>query len=58
MSPTGAQVYVPWPVDDSDVVNHYPEARHMGRYNLLYCDGHVTVMTKAELREPMYYTGR
>lgn len=46
---------LPWPPDDADAVNHYPEPRHLGVYNVLFCDGHVTAMRKADLRTPMYY---
>ena len=53
--PNGTQVYIPWPPDDPDVVNHYPEARHLGVYNVLFCDGHVVGMKKAELQKPMFY---
>jgi prepilin-type N-terminal cleavage/methylation domain-containing protein/prepilin-type processing-associated H-X9-DG protein len=54
-TPVGYPPGVPWPVDDMDAVNHYPELRHLGVYNVLFCDGHVTAMRKAELNKPMYY---
>jgi prepilin-type N-terminal cleavage/methylation domain-containing protein/prepilin-type processing-associated H-X9-DG protein len=57
-APPGLPPNIPWPVDDADVANHYPEARHMGRYNVLFCDGHVISMTKADIQESMYYIGR
>ena len=53
--PPGLPPNIPWPVDDPDVINHYPEARHLGVYNVLYCDGHVAVMRKADLRTEMFY---
>jgi prepilin-type N-terminal cleavage/methylation domain-containing protein/prepilin-type processing-associated H-X9-DG protein len=46
---------LPWPIDDTDVINHYPEARHGGVYNVLFCDGHVIAMKKTDLLKPMYY---
>ena len=54
-SPPGLPPNMPWPIDDSDAVNHYPEPRHMGVYNVLFCDGHVVAMRKSELTRPMYY---
>jgi prepilin-type N-terminal cleavage/methylation domain-containing protein/prepilin-type processing-associated H-X9-DG protein len=54
-APPGLPPNIPWPVDDPDVINHYPEARHMGVYNVVYCDGHVATMRKADLRNEMFY---
>jgi prepilin-type N-terminal cleavage/methylation domain-containing protein/prepilin-type processing-associated H-X9-DG protein len=54
-SPPGLPPNIPWPIDDPDVINHYPEARHLGVYNVLFCDGHVTVMQKANLQRNMFY---
>ncbi len=54
-APVGLPGGLPWPVDDVDAPNHYPEARHLGTYNVLFCDGHVVAMRKAELQRPMYY---
>jgi prepilin-type processing-associated H-X9-DG protein/prepilin-type N-terminal cleavage/methylation domain-containing protein len=54
-SPPGVGPGLPWPVNDSDAVNHYPEPRHGGVYNVLFCDGHVTSMVKAELERAWYY---
>jgi prepilin-type N-terminal cleavage/methylation domain-containing protein/prepilin-type processing-associated H-X9-DG protein len=54
-SPPGLPPNMPWPIDDSDAINHYPEPRHMGVYNVLFCDGHVVAMRKSELTRPMYY---
>jgi prepilin-type N-terminal cleavage/methylation domain-containing protein/prepilin-type processing-associated H-X9-DG protein len=53
--PAGLPPDLPWPIDDTDVVNHYPEARHMGVYNVLFCDGHVVGQRKADLQFPMFY---
>ena len=52
--PAGYPPSAPWPVDDSDAANHYPEPRHFGVYNVLFCDGHVSAMQKADLRGEMY----
>jgi prepilin-type N-terminal cleavage/methylation domain-containing protein/prepilin-type processing-associated H-X9-DG protein len=56
ITPVGSPPGVPWPIDDIDAINHYPEARHLGVYLVLFCDGHVTPMRKAELKVPMFYT--
>ncbi len=53
--PQGLPPSLPWPVDDIDAVNHYPEPRHAGVYNVLFCDGHVSAMRKAQLTTAMYY---
>jgi len=46
---------LPWPVNDADALNHYPEPRHHGAYNVLFCDGHALPMRKAELTTAMFY---
>jgi prepilin-type processing-associated H-X9-DG protein/prepilin-type N-terminal cleavage/methylation domain-containing protein len=48
-------VGIPWPIDEPDAPNHYPEARHLGRFNVLFCDGHVTATDRTELRTRMFY---
>jgi prepilin-type N-terminal cleavage/methylation domain-containing protein/prepilin-type processing-associated H-X9-DG protein len=53
--PVGLPPGLPWPRDDTDAVNHYPEPRHGGVYNVLYCDGHVVSMVKADLQTLWYY---
>jgi prepilin-type N-terminal cleavage/methylation domain-containing protein/prepilin-type processing-associated H-X9-DG protein len=55
VSPAGVGAGKPWPIDDSDAVNHYPEPRHGGVYNVLWCDGHVAGQRKAELQKAWYY---
>jgi prepilin-type N-terminal cleavage/methylation domain-containing protein/prepilin-type processing-associated H-X9-DG protein len=55
VNPPGFPPDVPWPIHDSDAINHYPETRHSGVYNVLFCDGHVVAMRKAELTAPMFY---
>jgi prepilin-type N-terminal cleavage/methylation domain-containing protein/prepilin-type processing-associated H-X9-DG protein len=47
---------LPWPVNDADAINHYPEPRHLGVYNVLFCDGHVMPLHKSELTKAMFYT--
>ena len=54
-SPPGVGAGLPWPPDDTDALNHYPEPRHLGVYNVLYCDGHVVAMRRSELKKAMYY---
>ena len=46
---------LPWPANDADAINHYPEPRHLGMYNVLFCDGHVVPMRKADLTTEMFY---
>jgi prepilin-type N-terminal cleavage/methylation domain-containing protein/prepilin-type processing-associated H-X9-DG protein len=46
---------IPWPFTDPDVLNHYPEGRHNGVYNVVFCDGHVTTMQIKDLSMPMFY---
>lgn len=53
--PAGVATGMPWPVTDSDVVNHYPEQRHNGVYGVQFCDGHVVMMRMAEITTAMYY---
>jgi prepilin-type N-terminal cleavage/methylation domain-containing protein/prepilin-type processing-associated H-X9-DG protein len=51
----GTTTTIPWPADEPDAANHYPEARHGGFYNVVFCDGHVTTMRIAYLKRPMFY---
>jgi prepilin-type N-terminal cleavage/methylation domain-containing protein/prepilin-type processing-associated H-X9-DG protein len=53
--PAGSPPGLPWPIDDADALNHYPEPRHLGVYNVLFCDGHVAALRKADLTTPMFY---
>lgn len=53
--PPGIGPGLPWPPDDSDAINHYPEPRHGGVFNVVYCDGHVEAKKKASLRRELYY---
>jgi prepilin-type N-terminal cleavage/methylation domain-containing protein/prepilin-type processing-associated H-X9-DG protein len=53
--PAGLPAGLYWPMTDEDAPNHYPEARHMGVYNVVWCDGHVTAMKIADLSAPLFY---
>jgi prepilin-type N-terminal cleavage/methylation domain-containing protein/prepilin-type processing-associated H-X9-DG protein len=45
----------PWkPYADAAAQTHYP-LRHSSVFNALYCDGHVTGMTQAELLDKLFY---
>jgi prepilin-type N-terminal cleavage/methylation domain-containing protein/prepilin-type processing-associated H-X9-DG protein len=46
---------VPWPVDDADWINHYPENRHGGVFGVQFCDGHVIMTRRSELTNAMFY---
>jgi prepilin-type N-terminal cleavage/methylation domain-containing protein len=53
--PVGVPAGLPWPVDDTDVLNHYPEPRHVGVYMVVFCDGHALPMRKADLKTALFY---
>jgi prepilin-type N-terminal cleavage/methylation domain-containing protein len=53
--PVGLPPNLPWPVNDVDVVNHYPEYRHTGFYGVQFCDGHVVMMRIADLTPSLFY---
>jgi prepilin-type N-terminal cleavage/methylation domain-containing protein/prepilin-type processing-associated H-X9-DG protein len=55
--PAGLPAGLPWPVGDADAPNHYP-GRHMGLFNVLYCDAHVTTITMSHLETQMFYVRR
>jgi prepilin-type N-terminal cleavage/methylation domain-containing protein/prepilin-type processing-associated H-X9-DG protein len=46
---------VPWPFDAPDASRHYPP-RHIGVFNVLYCDCHVQSMHESELQLPLFYS--
>jgi prepilin-type N-terminal cleavage/methylation domain-containing protein/prepilin-type processing-associated H-X9-DG protein len=54
-TPAGLPPDLPWPVDDIDAPQHYPEARHLGTYNVLFCDGHVAALRSREIVPTMWY---
>jgi prepilin-type N-terminal cleavage/methylation domain-containing protein/prepilin-type processing-associated H-X9-DG protein len=54
VQPPGLSAGLPWPLTDADAPNHYP-GRHIGVFNVLFCDGHVTTMTTADLNTPLFY---
>jgi len=53
--PAGLAPGLPWPTNDIDAVNHYPEGRHAGVFGVMFCDGHVQMMRSAEFLPAMYY---
>jgi prepilin-type N-terminal cleavage/methylation domain-containing protein/prepilin-type processing-associated H-X9-DG protein len=55
-APPGLPAGLPWPLTDADAPNHYP-GRHVGVFNVLYCDAHVVTMTTQDLSIPQFYTG-
>jgi prepilin-type N-terminal cleavage/methylation domain-containing protein/prepilin-type processing-associated H-X9-DG protein len=54
IAPPGLPAGLPWPLTDPDVPNHYPP-RHLGLFNVLFCDGHVVSMTASQLTTPLFY---
>jgi prepilin-type N-terminal cleavage/methylation domain-containing protein/prepilin-type processing-associated H-X9-DG protein len=45
----------PWkPYQGPTAVTHYPQ-RHLNTFNVLFCDGHATNMTDAELTDILFY---
>lgn len=53
--PAGYPPKIPWPVTDADVVNHFPESRHLSVYNVLFTDGHVVGMKVMDQRTELFY---
>jgi prepilin-type N-terminal cleavage/methylation domain-containing protein/prepilin-type processing-associated H-X9-DG protein len=46
----------PWmPYQNPADAVHYPQQRHSGTFNVLYCDGHVTAFTQNDLMGPLFY---
>jgi prepilin-type N-terminal cleavage/methylation domain-containing protein/prepilin-type processing-associated H-X9-DG protein len=46
----------PWiPFADDTDVTHYPQRRHGGVFNVLYCDGHVVPISQSELMTRLFY---
>ena len=47
---TAANPRGPWPFPDATSPrSHYPDQRHLGTFNVLFCDGHTVPMTPAGL---------
>ncbi len=47
---TAANPRGPWPYPDATVPqSHYPDQRHTGVFNVLFCDGHSTAMAPNEM---------
>ena len=45
----------PWqPYGDTTQV-HYPQQRHEGVFNVLFCDGHVATMNQNDLGDALFY---
>lgn len=46
----------PWkPYTDATALTHYPTNRHLGVFNVLFCDGHVSPMTANDLGDSLFY---
>jgi prepilin-type N-terminal cleavage/methylation domain-containing protein/prepilin-type processing-associated H-X9-DG protein len=47
---TAANPRGPWPYPDTTVPQtHYPDSRHSGIINVLYCDGHATPLSPSDM---------
>ncbi len=46
---------LPWPVNDADWINHYPENRHGGVFGVQFCDGHVVMTRRSDFTPTKYY---
>jgi prepilin-type N-terminal cleavage/methylation domain-containing protein/prepilin-type processing-associated H-X9-DG protein len=45
---------LPVPLDAPDIDRHYPP-RHIGTFNVAFCDGHVETFTTRNLTNPLFY---
>ncbi len=43
------------PYADANDTTHYPQRRHSGVFNVLYCDGHVIGMAQNDLKDVLFY---
>ncbi|NBO93228.1 MAG: DUF1559 domain-containing protein [Planctomycetia bacterium] len=47
----------PWPFPDTtNPKTHYPDQRHNGVFNVLYCDGHVSAMNPGGMMTELFLT--
>jgi prepilin-type processing-associated H-X9-DG protein len=47
----------PWqPFTDAVDAVHYPQVRHGGVFNVLFCDGHVATMSQNDLQMTLFYS--
>ncbi len=45
----------PWrPYEGPAAETHYPQ-RHLGAFNVLFCDGHATAMRQSDLQDSLFY---
>jgi prepilin-type N-terminal cleavage/methylation domain-containing protein/prepilin-type processing-associated H-X9-DG protein len=49
-----ALLRVPWPFNAPNADTHYAQ-RHVGVFNALYCDGHVSAMRRGDLQTSLFY---
>jgi prepilin-type N-terminal cleavage/methylation domain-containing protein/prepilin-type processing-associated H-X9-DG protein len=46
----------PWkPYSNAAAATHYPQQRHVGVFNVLFCDAHVVAMTQNDLQDALFY---
>jgi prepilin-type N-terminal cleavage/methylation domain-containing protein/prepilin-type processing-associated H-X9-DG protein len=45
----------PWPYTNGLDPQHYPQIRHTGVFNVLFCDGHAIGMSQTDLSLPLFY---
>jgi prepilin-type N-terminal cleavage/methylation domain-containing protein/prepilin-type processing-associated H-X9-DG protein len=46
----------PWkPFADASDAVHYPQRRHSGVFNVLFCDAHVSALAQADLADRLFY---
>jgi prepilin-type N-terminal cleavage/methylation domain-containing protein/prepilin-type processing-associated H-X9-DG protein len=45
----------PWPYTNPDDPQHYPQRRHDGVFNIVFCDGHVIAMGQNDLSNALFY---
>jgi prepilin-type processing-associated H-X9-DG protein len=46
----------PWkPYTNANDTTHYPMRRHLGVFNVLYCDGHAAALAQNDLQDALFY---